>query len=95
MPAYVIARVRVKDDPAYQEYRQMVAPIVERYGGRFLARGGRAEWLEGSADVGRIILLEFPSYEQALAWHRSEEYAPAMRQRQASSEGELILVEGL
>jgi len=95
MPAYVIARIWVRDDLAYQEYRQMVAPIVERYGGRFLARGGRAEWLEGTGDLGRIILLEFPSYEQALVWYRSDDYTPALRQRQASADGELIVVEGL
>jgi uncharacterized protein (DUF1330 family) len=95
MAAYVIARIWVKDEPAYQEYRQMVAPTVEKYGGRFLVRGGRAQWLEGTGDLGRIVLLEFPSYEQALAWYTSEDYAPAMRRRQASSDGELILVESL
>ena len=77
----------------------MVAPIVQKHGGRFLARGGRAEWLEpeerAGLDPGRIIVLEFPSYEKALAWHRSEDYVPALRKRQASSEGELILAEGL
>jgi len=95
MPAYVMARVWVKDEPAYQEYRLMVAPTVEKYGGRFLARGGRAQWLEGAGDLGRIILLEFPSYEQALAWYASEDYAPAMRQRKKSSDGQLVLVQGL
>ena len=95
MPAYVIARVWVKDDLAYQEYRRMVAPVVEKYGGRFLARGGRAQWLEGAGDVGRIILLEFPSYAHALAWHSSVDYAPAMRARRESSDAELILAEGV
>ena len=95
MPAYMVARVWVKDEPAYQDYRQMVAPIVEKYGGRFMARGGRSQWLEGAGDLGRIILLEFPTYEQALAWYRSEDYAPAMQLRQASSDGELFVVEGL
>ena len=95
MAAYVIAKVRITDESGYAVYREMVGPTVEASGGRFLARGGRAQTLEGSGAPGRVIVLEFPDYEQALSWHESNEYAPAKRQRQSSSEAELILVEGL
>ena len=95
MPAYIVVRVRVKDEEGYAAYRQMVAPSLETYGGRFLARGGRAQILEGSGSPGRVVILEFPSYERALAWHESEEYAPAKLKRQASADSEAILVEGV
>ena len=94
MAAYVIATVHVTDESAYAVYREMVAPTIEAYGGRYLARGGRAETLEGSGAPGRVIVVEFPDYERALAWYGSPEYAEAKLQRQGSSRGELILVEG-
>lgn len=93
--AYVIARVWVKDKDGYEQYRQMVGPTVKQFGGRFLARGGDTEALEGGACPDRVIIVEFPDYESALAWYSSEEYAPAKSQRIKSSEAELILVQGL
>jgi uncharacterized protein (DUF1330 family) len=95
MAAYVVANVRVEDAERYQEYRSRVPATVERYGGRFLVRGGRAEPLEGSYEPERVVILEFPSYEQAKAWHESEEYRPLLELRQATSTGDLILVEGV
>ncbi len=95
MAAYVIAKVRITDESGYAAYREMVGPTIEAYGGRFLARGGRAQTLEKSGASGRVIVVEFPSYERALSWYESGEYALAKRQRQRSSEAELILVEGV
>ncbi|MFH0915915.1 MAG: DUF1330 domain-containing protein [bacterium] len=95
MPAYIIVRVHINDESGYAEYRRMVVPTLETYEGRFLARGGRAQILEGSGTPGRVIILEFPTYDQALSWYTSDEYAPAKRRRQASSDAEAILVEGL
>jgi uncharacterized protein (DUF1330 family) len=95
MAAYVIANVSITDESGYAVYREMVAPTIEAYGGRYLARGGRAEMLEGSGFVGRVIVVEFPDYERALSWYGSAEYSQAKLQRQGSSDGELILVEGV
>ena len=94
MAAYVIGEIDVTDPAAYDEYRKQVLATVQRHGGRFLARGGRAEALEGSAPAKRVVMLEFPSYEQALAWYGSAEYAPLIRLRQKASRGRLLLVEG-
>jgi uncharacterized protein (DUF1330 family) len=94
MAAYVIANVHITDESAYAGYRQMVAPTIEAYGGRYLVRGGRAQMLEGSGALGRVVVVEFPDFEQALAWYESDEYAEAKLQRKGSSCGDLILVEG-
>jgi uncharacterized protein (DUF1330 family) len=95
MKGYVIGEVAVNDPKAYEEYRRQVLSTIEKYGGRFLVRGGKVQGLEGSAPAGRIVVLEFPSFDQAAKWYRSEEYAPLIQMRQSASSGRLLLVEGL
>ncbi len=65
MAAYVIANVHITDESGYAVYREMVGPTIEAYGGRFLARGGRAQTLEGGGPLRRVVVVEFPSYERA------------------------------
>jgi uncharacterized protein (DUF1330 family) len=93
MNAYVIGEIDVTDTAKYDNYRKQVLATVQKYGGRFLARGGRGEALEGAAPK-RIVVLEFPSYEKALEWYRSKEYAPLIKLRQEASSGRLLLVTG-
>lgn len=94
--AYVLARIRVPDPDAYGSsgYTAMAEQTVAAFGGRFLVRGGDPTMLEGEADGSRVVILEFPSREQAERWHRSEEYAPAIRLRQSLSDGTLTLLGG-
>ena len=94
MKGYVIGEIEVTDPEVYGDYRKQVPATIEKYGGRFAARGGKAEALEGGWTPKRIVLLEFPSYDQALKWYRSPEYAPLIKLRQKASRGELIVVEG-
>ena len=94
MSAYVIAEVDVADPAAYEDYRKQVPATVAKYGGRFVVRGGKVEPLEGGWTPKRIVLLEFPSFEQAQKWYRSPEYAPLIALRQRASRGRLVLVEG-
>ena len=94
MAAYVIAEIEVTDPAVYEEYRKQVAAVNSKYGGRFLARGGRAEVLEGGGSAKRMVIIEFPSYEQARKWYRSAEYGPLIQLRQKASKGRLTLVEG-
>ena len=61
MSAYVIANVEVLNPQEYQEYTRQVGPIVERYGGRFVVRGGKLEVAEGEQPARRVVILEFPS----------------------------------
>ncbi len=94
MAAYVIADVTVKDPVRYAEYRRLVPASIEKYGGRFIARGGAIDVLEGTWHPTRLVILEFPSAEQARAWWESPEYAEAKAIRQATSEGTLLIVDG-
>jgi uncharacterized protein (DUF1330 family) len=93
MAAYVIGEIEVTDPATYDDYRKQVLATVQKHGGRFLVRGGRTEALEGAAPR-RVVMLEFPSYQRALEWYRSAEYAPLIRLRQQASQGRLLLVEG-
>jgi uncharacterized protein (DUF1330 family) len=93
--AYVIAMVDVKDPVRYEDYRQMVLPTITAFGGRFIARGGRTEALEGQLPAGRMVIVEFPSLDRAKEWWSSPEYAEARAIRQATSDGTLIVVEGV
>jgi uncharacterized protein (DUF1330 family) len=94
LAAYVIGEIEVTDPGPYEDYRKQVLAVVTKYGGKFIVRGGRSEALEGSAPK-RLVVLEFPSMEQAQRWYRSPEYAPLIKLRQKASRGKLILVEGV
>jgi len=93
MAAYVIGEIEVTDPAVYDDYRKQVLATITKYGGRFLARGGKAEAFEGATPK-RMVVLEFPSYAQALKWYRSPEYAPLIELRQKASRGRLVVVEG-
>lgn len=95
MPAYVIAHIDVKDPTRYEDYKRMSPISIEKFGGRFIARGGKSESLEGTWQPKRIVLIEFPSVERAREWWASDDYAPAKALRQATSTGDLVVVEGL
>ena len=95
MPAYVIAHIDVKDPARYEDYKKMSPVSIQKYGGRFIARGGKTEVLEGNWQPKRLVLLEFPSVERAREWWASEDYRPAKELRQATSSGDMIVVEGL
>jgi len=96
MAAYVIAQVDVNDPERYADYRTMVPASLEKYGGKFIARGGRAEVLEGEKQLPqRLVIIEFASMERAKAWWASEEYRAAKELRQATSNGTLFLIEGV
>ncbi len=95
MAAYVFVHVDVHDPGRYKDYVKMSPVSIAQYGGRFIARGGRAEALEGPTPARRVVILEFPTYEQATAWHASSEYAEAKALRQATSSATMIVVEGV
>jgi uncharacterized protein (DUF1330 family) len=96
MPAYWIARSKVKDATEYKKYADQVPPILAKYGGRPLARGGRFQIMEGPHTFERFVVIEFPTFEQGVACFTSEEYkkAGAFR-RNGAGEVEVVMVEGL
>jgi uncharacterized protein (DUF1330 family) len=95
MPAYVLANVTVNEPVRYEEYRRLVTPTLQAYGGTFIVRGGKVDILEGTWRPGRLVIIEFPSAEQARAWWSSPEYSEAKQIRQATSDGTLVIVEGV
>ena len=94
MPGYVIADVDVQDPEAYEEYKRLVPGTLEPYGGRFLVRGGDVERLEGGWEAHRVVVLEFPSTDDARRWYASDGYSRAKAMRQRASAGSLLLVAG-
>ncbi|HJY77122.1 MAG TPA: DUF1330 domain-containing protein [Burkholderiales bacterium] len=94
MAAYVIGEIDVTDPAVYDDYRKQVLATIQKYGGKFVVRGGKVEPLEGGWAPKRLVMLEFPSMEQAQKWYRSGEYAPLIALRQRASRGRLVLVEG-
>jgi uncharacterized protein (DUF1330 family) len=95
MAAYVIADIDVHDPEKFEGYRQQAGPTSAQYGGKYLARGGKVEILEGEWLPKRCVVIEFPSVEQAKAWWNSQEYAGPRAIRQSAAKSRFIVVEGL
>jgi uncharacterized protein (DUF1330 family) len=94
MAAYLIANIDITDAQNYKTYIQMVPASIEKFGGKYLVRGGKFENLEGDWQPKRLVIIEFPSFEQAKLWYESEDYRDAKDIRIRSSLSELTLVEG-
>ena len=96
MAAYVIGTVTIHDPSWLEEYGPPVKAMVEANGGKYLIRDLEADHLEGDGAVPTVIVvLEFPSTEQARNWYNSPEYQPYIKMRQAGATGDLFLVAGL
>lgn len=95
MPAYILAIVEILQPERYPEYAPMAKRAVEAFGGRYIARGGQMEVLEGELGKRRIALIEFESMEKAKAWWNSEQYREAKALRQSIARSTLLVVEGL
>jgi uncharacterized protein (DUF1330 family) len=96
MPAYVIANVTAAhDEDKLIEYRRRNTDVVAKHGGRFVARGGRLEILEGEYAPVRVVIIEFPDLDAARGWYESDDYAPLRELRRGASETHIYVVEGL
>ena len=95
MAAYVIAMMKVTDPEVYEAYKEIAPRSITEHGGRYLARGGRCDVLEGEPDADRFVVLEFESYEQAQKWWDSPEYEVAKPHRRKSAASTLVLVDGV
>jgi len=94
MTAYVIADVTVTNPEGYAAYRPLAAASVAQHGGRFIARGGAVESMEGGWSSSRIVIIEFRSMAAARAWYDSPDYQKALTIRLANSTGRVIMVDG-
>jgi len=95
MPAFVIVEIEVHDQEAYERYKRLVPASVEAYGGRFVARGGVTESLEGGWTPERVVLLEFPNLERARQWWSSPEYRDAKAIRMRAAQTRMIVTQGV
>ncbi|MXO60350.1 DUF1330 domain-containing protein [Altererythrobacter salegens] len=93
--AYLIAEIDVHDAADYEGYKAAAAPLIAKFGGRYLVRGGAADAIEGCDPKGRVILLEFPDAAAARAFLESDEYRPVAAIRHRSATSRIILSEGI
>ena len=95
MSAYCVVDILEILDPAKMDaYRQQVAATVDRYGGRYIARGGAFEVKEGHWRPVFPVILEFPTMERLRSWYDSAEYAPLLALRLAAARCNLVFVDG-
>jgi uncharacterized protein (DUF1330 family) len=92
MPAYVIGEAQITDPEAMKAYGPLIAVAVNKFGGRYLARGARPDVLEGGP-AHNILIIEFDSVDVARQWYASPEYAAAKAVRQSASNLRLLLVD--
>jgi uncharacterized protein (DUF1330 family) len=95
MPAYLIADIEVTDAVGYEEYKKRAPAIIAAHGGRYLARGGASEVLEGTWQPRRSAILEFPSLAALKAFWESAEYQPVRAIRERCAKSNMVAVEGL
>ena len=94
-PAYIVVDVDIHNPEIYEEYKQNVVPIVTSFGGEYIARGGALDVVQDELwRPTRMVLLKFPSMDQAKAFVDSPEYAPVKQMRLDNSAGTLVIVEG-
>ena len=95
MTAYVIVDIEVNNPEGYEEYKKLSPPAVAAYSGKFVARGGRTEVLEGGWVPNRLVILQFESIEKAKAWLNSPEYSEAKAMRHAYARSNMVVIEGV
>jgi uncharacterized protein (DUF1330 family) len=94
MSAYVIVDIEITDPAGYEEYKKLAPAAVRLFGGKYLARGGPNETLEGDWKASRLVILEFENTSRAKAWLNSPEYAPARSLRHRYAQSKMVVVEG-
>ena len=94
MSAYFVCTMTVHDPETYRKYTALTPATIERYGGRFLTRGDGVKTLEGPEFIERLVLIEFPDEQAALAWYHDADYQSASEFRRLASKGRMILQVG-
>jgi uncharacterized protein (DUF1330 family) len=95
MPAYVIVDIDIVDPAGYENYKKLAGATVEKYGGKYIVRGGKTEVLEGDWSPKRIVLLQFDSMAHAKEWLNSKEYREPRKMRHRTARTNMIVVEGM
>ena len=95
MSAYLIVRVNVTDMEQYSEYMKLTPAILEKYGGKFVVRGGEKVTLEGPEVTDRMVVVKFESVQATKTFYYSEEYQAAIKVRENAADASFVVVEGL
>lgn len=95
MAGYMIAQVNVTDPQKFEVYRGQVGATIEKYGGKYLVRGGETETVEGDWNPQRLVILQFDSIERAKEWYYSQEYSGPMQLRHQAANSNVVFVEGV
>jgi uncharacterized protein (DUF1330 family) len=93
--AYVIVEIEIVDPVGYGEYKKLAGATVEKYGGKYLVRGGHMEVLEGNWKPKRIVILQFESVKRAKEWLNCEEYREPRKMRHRTAKTHMLVVEGV
>jgi uncharacterized protein (DUF1330 family) len=93
--AYIVVQSEVTNTEQYAAYARLTPAIIEKHGGKFLARGGRNATLEGAKAPARVVVLEFPNYEAAQAFYNSADYTAARKLRAGAATMQIVVVEGM
>ena len=91
---YLVANIRVKDQEKFKQFSGMAGPTIKKYGGKVLACGPDADRLEGNVS-GIVMMIEFESKEAANTFYYSEEYQAAKAVREACSDTDFMIIEGV
>jgi uncharacterized protein (DUF1330 family) len=95
MSAYVIVEIEILDSAGYEEYKKLASATVEKYGGKYVVRGGKTEVLEGDWNPKRIVVLKFESARRAKEWLNCEEYREPRKMRHRTAKTNMVVVEGV
>jgi uncharacterized protein (DUF1330 family) len=95
MPAFFVADVEVLDPEAFKAYAAGAPPTVAQYGGKYIARGGAIEPLEGGWTPKRLTIIQFDSVARCKEWFNSPEYKPFRDLRGRVTKAKLLVTEGL
>jgi uncharacterized protein (DUF1330 family) len=95
MPAYLIVQGDITNEAQYQKYREAVVPLITRFGGKMVVRGGKVEVLEGKHDGRRRVIFEFPSMDAIRSFWTSSEYARIKPLRANAADFDIWVIEGV
>ena len=95
MAAYLIADIDITDAAVYEEYKREVPATQQRYGGKYLGRGGLTKVLEGDWEPHRLVIVEFPDLASLMKWYTSPEYSRLKAIREKSAKTRIIVLEGI
>jgi len=91
---WIVRGSDVKDQEAFDEYAQLANPIVKKYGATIVAGRSRHQTREGE-EYARVLLIEFPTFDQAIACYDDTEYQASLTYAHKAYDRELVIVEGV